>query len=227
MPTQTNTPRTKLIVGAFCGVTLLLTGWLLGGQARAHTEGSVTAPTPPPGRAYVPAANAGRMLVVQAESPRTDKPGFLPASDFHPRDPEEWQGMKVDLTQQPPCMESAHCGQAMACNLATNLCGPCEADNDCSKDEACVLDHCVKSVKVTCRGRLDCADGALCVLSGLSPGPRGNTDMASQCLEGTRGGSEAPANVEGPAVHPEDLIQTHGIVYGAKLLESLRESSEP
>lgn len=225
MPTQTNKTRTQLIVGAFCGSTLLLAGWMLGGQARAHVETAVPAPMPPPGRAYVPAPSPSPAPAAKPEA-SADKPGYLPASDFHPRDLNEWQGMKVDLTQQPPCMVSAHCGQAMACNLATNLCGPCEADNDCSNDEACVLDHCVKSEKVTCRSRLDCTDGALCVLSGLSAGPRGNVDMTSSCLVANKGTTEAPGEPEEFPNHAEDLIQTQGAVHGGQLLESLRSSSQ-
>lgn len=103
----------------------------------------------------------------------------FPAQRFHARPAEEWQGMRVDLSMMPACQTTAQCGLAMACQ--DGRCGPCSADADCGKGEACVLDHCVEAERVSCRTHRDCASGELCVLSGYAVGARGNAGMRAYC----------------------------------------------
>ena len=107
-------------------------------------------------------------------------------SGIHPRDPAEWQGMLVDLDSMAPCDITERCGLAMAC--IAEKCGPCELDAECAENEVCVLDHCVIKENAGCRSYRDCDDDALCVLSGYSSDPRGNSDMRAYCLS-TSGGS--------------------------------------
>ena len=98
---------------------------------------------------------------------------------FAPRDPEEWQGMRPDLSVNPPCETSADCPLARAC--LQGACGPCQKDGDCSPDEACVLSNCVRSERVGCRSYKDCGSRELCVLTGYSDDPRGNGDTVAKC----------------------------------------------
>lgn len=225
MNTHIKAPRTRLFLGGLAGLTLLSVGWVIGGQAKAQSN----PPKPAPTRAetYVPAPSTPpKAPAVPAPEVQARLAGALPPSQFHPRDPGEWQGMKVDLTLQPPCMESAHCGQAMACNRVTNRCGPCSLDSDCGSTEACVLDHCLPADKVTCRSRLDCADDALCVLSGLSADARGNRDMSSSCRSSQLGQAEPRSQANAEALDAQALSPEHPSVYGAQLLEGLRAAQE-
>jgi hypothetical protein len=141
----------------------------------------------------------------------TSTPG-LHVPRYQPRDPEEWQGMLVDLNVSAECELSARCGWALAC--IGGHCLPCVTDQNCAIGEVCVLDHCLLQRNVTCRRRRDCDGGATCMLTGLSPDPRNNADMRSVC----RGGSPyyeqrvaPPRPSVGPQVHPEissqDLIE--------------------
>lgn len=224
---------TALALGAGA---LLVLGWSLGRSARAeaprpaaqadlHDHPHPTAARAPARPAARPAASAP---VIAADAPLVEAtPGVLPPPVLHPRAPEEWQGMKVDLSLQPPCLEALHCGQAMACDLAAHRCGPCAADADCGAGEACVLDHCVLDSNVACRRRSDCGEDALCVLSGLSPGARGNAEMRAYCQSNTDGEREETppgedqATARVPASAPE-----HPEVYGGRLLDALRAEQE-
>ncbi len=103
-----------------------------------------------------------------------------PEDCLHPRDPDEWQGMLVDICLRATCDEPARCGLALAC--VGGYCGPCAEDSDCATGEACVLDHCVLSDNVACRSSRDCEGDALCILSGSTGGAaRGNEDMTAYC----------------------------------------------
>jgi hypothetical protein len=109
---------------------------------------------------------------------------------FHPRDPQEWQGMLINTDATPPCEASATCGLARACK--GGRCVACGTDGDCAAGEVCVLDHCVVHALAGCRGRTDCAAGSLCILSGYSSEARGNEGMRSLCLDPASGASTIP-----------------------------------
>ena len=101
--------------------------------------------------------------------------------DYVPRDPGEWQGMRVDRSRQAFCQTKDGCGLAMAC--IAGQCGACTADADCAEGEACVLQHCLRAELVSCATRHDCAPGELCTLSGYSGGgTRNNERMRSECI---------------------------------------------
>lgn len=116
------------------------------------------------------------------------------AARLKARDPEEWQGMQVDLTMQALCEGPASCGLAMAC--LDGKCGPCTTDGDCAQGESCVLDHCVLESNAACKTRDDCADDELCVLSGYSSDPRGNAEMKATCLGASGGTPQVPDETE-------------------------------
>lgn len=104
----------------------------------------------------------------------------VPAPRYHPRSPDEWQGMLVDLNARPPCDVSERCGMALAC--IDERCSPCSHDSHCGEGEVCVLDHCAKAALVSCRSRRNCPSADLCILSGYTGGtPRGNEDMRAYC----------------------------------------------
>lgn len=109
-----------------------------------------------------------------------------PRSDcYHPRDPNEWQGMLVDICLRAQCDVSERCGLAAAC-LDDGMCGPCATDDQCGAGEVCVLDYCLLPENVSCRSYRECASGALCILSGITGGtPRGNEDMRAYCSSGS------------------------------------------
>jgi hypothetical protein len=136
----------------------------------------------------------------------------VPAQDLYPRDPDEWQGMRVDVSMlQVECRTSEQCGMAMRCH--DGRCWPCQADTDCASDEACVLEHCLRSSAVHCRSRRDCGAEMLCVLSGYSADPRGNADMSADCVRSTGGRPQVEDGEERvgvaaplPPVLAEDLL---------------------
>ena len=154
--------------------------------------------------------------LVAARPAPTPAPRREPAMklELHPRAPEEWQGMRV-LTAQPGCETSATCGLGLAC--VGTRCGPCKNDGQCLSGERCAMDHCVPAAGVTCHSMHDCAGGELCVLSGYSADPRGNTGMKSTCLAST-GGSDAVEDAPAPAgpertdfgdfTPPQDLLDS-------------------
>jgi hypothetical protein len=113
-------------------------------------------------------------------------------SVYHPRDPHEWQGMPVDMTLlQPYCSRPQDCGMALGC-LGALGCGPCTPTAGCSRDEVCVLDHCVPKRQASCRSYRDCPQGELCLLTGISPDPRGNAGMAALCTGELKEKPETP-----------------------------------
>jgi hypothetical protein len=85
-----------------------------------------------------------------------------------------------------------------------------------------VLDHCVKSERVACRGRSDCGGDpdTLCVLTGLSPGVRGNESMSAVCSKSEGGTSESPDTAL--AVAPAPAAKEPTPVPLTKLLERAR-----
>lgn len=108
-----------------------------------------------------------------------------PNEEYHPRDPDEWQGMLVDISSPLYC--EGFCGMALAC--IEEQCLPCESDAQCMEGEGCVLDHCMPLDNIECRGRADCGDD-LCVLSGYTGGTaRANEDMRAYCLSPSGGSS--------------------------------------
>jgi hypothetical protein len=183
---------------------LLLVGWW-GGRALREPEARPEPETvveeirlpPAKGMEFPRRVEVAAKAAAPAEEP--PRAELLPPPTFHPRPQEEWQGMLVDTSQQALCDVSARCGLAMACR--EGRCGPCERDAHCDAGEVCVLDHCVKQELASCRSRRDCREEeALCILSGLSPGARGNETMRSLCL-GAQGGQ--PEQFEPPAPPPE------------------------
>jgi hypothetical protein len=112
---------------------------------------------------------------------------------FHPRAPEEWQGMPVDVAVRPPCEKSSLCQLALACVAGT--CGPCSESSDCATGEVCVLDHCLERGRAECTRARDCPSGELCAL--VSEGSdsrrdvRGNLFLRSTCTsDGTLPGRD-------------------------------------
>ena len=178
-----------------CVAAALFAFW--GGNAAGER---FTAPEVQPevaARVDAPASKAARVVpsaqpaVQREEAPPTPGRGELPPPSFRPRPEGEWQGMLVDESLQAVCGDEGVCGQAMAC--VSGRCGACQSDGDCEGGEACVLDHCVKSERVACRGRSDCRDAdSLCILTGLSPGVRGNESMSAVCSKSEGGVSETP-----------------------------------
>jgi hypothetical protein len=99
---------------------------------------------------------------------------------FHERDPREWQGMRMDVAMMPPCESSEQCGLARAC--IGGRCGPCSQDEQCATGEICALDHCLVARQVECRGRRNCREDIMCILTGYTPDARGNAGLRSMCL---------------------------------------------
>lgn len=116
---------------------------------------------------------------------------IMPPPKFHPRPEGEWQGMLIDMNLRPMCETTAQCGRALSCR--EGHCLPCLNDRDCDVGEVCVLDHCVREDLALCRTRADCHQESLCVLSGYSDGPRGNTEMKAHCMA-TSGGRDPVAD---------------------------------
>lgn len=178
-------------------------------EVAAHVE----APAPKAAR-EVPSAQP--VAAARQEAPSTPGRGELPPPSYRTRPEGEWQGMRVDESLQAICGDEGVCGQAMAC--MNGRCGACQSDGDCEGGEACVLDHCVKSERVACRGRSDCGEpDTLCILTGLSAGVRGNESMSAVCSKSEGGTSEtpdtalavapAPAEKESPPVPLNRLLE--------------------
>ena len=110
--------------------------------------------------------------------------------ELKPRSKNEWQGMLVATNVAPPCGSSAHCGMARTCVGGT--CVGCESDSQCEDTAVCVLDHCVSKKLAHCRRKSECPGAHFCILSGYSPGPRGNADMTSFCSDSASGDSTRP-----------------------------------
>jgi hypothetical protein len=157
--------------------------------------------------ARVPASpRPSRVLTTEAPPPAAPPPP-VPKFHFHPRDPNEWQGMLVRDDAGPYCSVSATCSLGKACMKGS--CLACERDGDCVSGEACVLDHCVLADRVGCRSRKDCGGKSFCVLSGTSSTLRGNEEMRSYCLNPESGAGSVPPEPEvaeqnPPPPHTED-----------------------
>lgn len=105
---------------------------------------------------------------------RTEEPRY------YERPAGEWGGMLVRRDMRPVCAEADGCGLALAC--IDGLCSPCRGDRDCAYAEICALDHCLREELGECTSAAECPEDSLCVLSGYSPGVRGNETMISWCL---------------------------------------------
>lgn len=208
---------------ALVGLAMALGGalfgyWLLAPDGRERPEPDVADELPrvPGKRAVLPKRGD---VVEQGASPRADALAAAPRAGelvgppqiepvFHPRDPQEWQGMRINMAYRVPCETTSTCGMGKSCQ--DGLCGPCQVDGDCLSGEACVLDHCVPSDGVTCRRRADCAGSdELCLLSGYSADVRGNSSMTTSCVsassgEGRRRAPAGPA-AEEAATQPTEL----------------------
>ena len=103
----------------------------------------------------------------------------MPPPDYFPRPKSEWQGMKIDMTLRPFCDETAQCALGLVCR--EEHCLPCLKDDECLADEVCVLDHCVRHELAECTQKADCGEEELCVLTGYSSDPRGNSSMRAVC----------------------------------------------
>jgi hypothetical protein len=113
----------------------------------------------------------------------------------------------VDMsTRQRYCEQPSQCGHALGC-MGSEGCGPCASDEQCSAGERCVLDHCLPAAQVTCRTYADCGVEGQCMLTGITPDPRGNAGMSSVCkkqLESRPSPEQLPdvAQPVGPRVDP-------------------------
>jgi hypothetical protein len=182
-------------------VLVVLAAAALWWKARSHAPTSI--PRSQLGLAARQPRDASRPVVPRLAPSLPSSPsepvlasGGLRASErhWHPRDPQEWQGMLINTDASPPCESSAGCGLGRACKQGK--CEACAQDNDCAMGEACVLDHCVVGALAACQGRADCAAGQLCVLSGYSNQARGNEGMRAYCLDPDSGTSSVPAAAE-------------------------------
>lgn len=127
--------------------------------------------------------------------------------------------MLVDLTgRQVFCRTPSDCGMALGC-FGEDGCGPCTRDRDCGPGEVCVLDHCVLAARAHCRSYRDCPADVHCILTGISPDPRGNAGMEALCGSDLR----LPPD-EGERVVPGPFGIQHPprVSYDA-LLRSIRE----
>lgn len=98
----------------------------------------------------------------------------------HPRDPAEWQGMRMLVgSHTQRCEQAQDCSMPKGC--IDGRCLPCERDDQCAREEVCVLDHCLLEDLAACRSRSDCDSGEWCVMSGYSKGRRFNSDTRSYC----------------------------------------------
>jgi hypothetical protein len=114
-------------------------------------------------------------------------PADISQSDpYFPRPQNEWRGMRVRRNFRAACTLPDGCGQALAC--LDGFCGPCRESTNCADGEVCVLDHCVLEALADCASGSECPVGNLCVLSGYSPGRRGNQTLRAFCL-----GPEGPS----------------------------------
>lgn len=207
---------------------MFLAGRFLGARTtRSFPQDSVVPSTPvnqAPGRSVPrsgePSRSAENSAVVRQEDVVLPPPLVrVRVRTLHPRAPDEWQGMLVDLSMMAVCAETARCGLAMSCR-PTGTCGPCVHDADCASGELCVLDHCLRRSLAHCRSRRDCATGALCVLSGYSSGPRGNEETTADCIAGRGGTPQVPQTQ--PLI--PDSARHHPAVDPTGLLESLRDA---
>ncbi len=210
---------------AVAAVAICLAGVIVGALVRRHTAPVAPAPLDArsPTGGYV-GRQAPRLPTPVMGGARRGPAGELPAPAYHARDPDEWQGMLVNVAMQAECTTSAGCGLAMAC--IDQRCGPCTADSQCADGEECVLDHCVAAPQVACRTRRDCAgegDDALCVLSGYASDPRGNGGMTASCQLPSGGTDQDIANHEPPETLPAPPIP----VLPRDLLDSLPDGDEP
>ncbi len=163
---------------------------------------------PPPPRP-IPAASAQHQpppptLAAEQPAPRAAAVADgLATVRYAPRDPREWQGMRVNLALQASCDISAHCGLAMAC--LDGRCGPCASDGDCAAGEGCAVQHCVPLANLGCRSAAGCKDPeARCLLSGISPDPRGNAEMHAYCSGSTAEFAREVAEREAREAHPAE-----------------------
>src|SRR5262245_16544198 len=138
-PRRLAAPAALLLVAAALGFYLAL-------RARPELEVSSSVGAQPD-----PAAGATLELAPAAEparpqstaGPEPEPPRRMVERRLHPRDPGEWQGMRVNLDSQAFCADKNGCGLAMAC--IDGRCGPCRTAGDCAEGEVCVLDHCVRA----------------------------------------------------------------------------------
>ena len=152
-----------------------------------------------------------------AETPVADPAPDAPTPTLVGRATDEWQGMRVDESMATPCVTSASCGLARAC--IGGACLACREDEQCEPNERCVLDHCVRSENTECATRSECGVDELCVLSGYSPGGRGNADMKAACLS-TSGGVEPEVVKSTPPPHRDHRPPP---VDPLELLDALRD----
>jgi hypothetical protein len=145
---------------------------------------------------------------------------------YHPRDPADWQGMRIDVNMLAYCDTTEHCGMARAC--IGGRCNPCTKDTECAAGEACVLDHCVIASNMKCRTHRDCNPGVLCALTGYTPdGGRNNSKMEALCESEilARAYERAQTETWEPRVPKGgEEPQHHPALWDQDLLRSIRES---
>ncbi|MCG8555441.1 MAG: hypothetical protein MJD61_09175 [Proteobacteria bacterium] len=184
-------------------VLLAVGGWWLGKQWRgvkaaplladAREESLVENSAPVEvSKAYSRRRASGQSVAGRPAPEQAPYRPSAPSDRFHPRDPNEWQGMLVNVANFQVCTRSGSCGLGLAC--IERRCGPCSLDAECAEGEACVLDRCLREGNVGCRSRRDCGhlgEDALCILSGLTAhDPRSNAELRSYCNPGHGGTSQ-------------------------------------
>jgi hypothetical protein len=201
--------RAFLVAGLLLAVVMLLVTWRRS-QAKPIPRSAIAAlPVSVPGPEAVGAGTAGPTVPAMHTELTAEAPGG--ERHWYPRDPDEWQGMLIDLDAVPPCESSATCGLARACK--EGKCLACQVDGDCDSGEVCVLDHCLLRQLAGCRRRRDCEKGSMCLLSGYSGGARGNAEMQSRCVDPKSGvgvrprPSAAPVADDRPSLPDDDLLR--------------------
>jgi hypothetical protein len=172
--------RRSLATGCLLGI---LTGLCVLQQIPSAEIDSRHAPVPLAASRAVPQRPVRKKQrtpsVLPAAEPAQAQP-VAPSEEFYyPRDPDEWQGLKPDLTEALGCEAKDGCNLALAC--IEGVCLPCQVDEDCAAGESCSMDHCVPTPNVTCRSRRDCGSEELCFLSGYSATARSNETMFAYC----------------------------------------------
>jgi len=218
----------RIGAGLLSASIIVITGLLIGWQAsrlRAEAPAPATpdkAAVPAPHLVTAPEEHAEEAAAPQTPPPAVERaepmagPGVEPAPTYFPRDPQEWQGMLVNLAIHPACAQSSDCGLARACR--DQVCAPCRSDPECAPGESCVLDHCLITARVRCRTRRDCPGGEQCMLNEFSSDPRNNAEMESFCS-----GALKPRKQEWKAPEVDDRAPVHPSVQAEELLKQLKQ----
>lgn len=170
----TNRTKIALTLGGLAMGAIL--GLIIGQRADAERTDTDSGPAAAP--AYVVAPLPSPSTATEPEP--AAQPNALPPPEYFPRDPGEWQGLRVESSNVLYCSGVDKCNGALAC--VNGRCVACTSDSQCAPGEVCSMDHCLRRENMTCRSRRDCAEGQRCYLDGLGGGtPRHNATLSSYC----------------------------------------------